>query len=238
VGEAAFSHKAGQHVDVVSKAAHLMEHISGDAVGNERRFLLSELAGKSTIVKKLSKYGVFKKSSDIVEELTGRLKDLEGQGYEYEAAEASFDLIMRKALNRYRPIFELRNYHLESFKTADSPSKTVGRVFLQSGDKKELMGAAAGLGPVETLDAAVRDALVDTHPFMSKIKLIDFAVRVLNPERATAAKVRVFVTSSDGDKIWETVGVSENIVEASWQALIDSMEYYYNNYVLEQNDAD
>jgi 2-isopropylmalate synthase len=234
VGEAAFSHKAGQHADVVLKAPQLMEHIPGDLVGNERRLILSELAGKSTVVRRLSKYGSFDKSSELVEELTGRLKSLEEEGYEYEAAEASFDLIIRRALKRYRPLLELRNYHLEDFKATDSPAKTVGRIFL-SASGKELMGAAAGNGPVETLDYCLRDALEPRHPFLSKIKLTDYAVRVLNPERATAARVRVFITSSDGERTWSTVGVSEDIVEASWQALVDGMEYYYNNFVLEGN---
>jgi 2-isopropylmalate synthase len=235
VGEAAFSHKAGQHADVVAKAPQLMEHIPADLVGNERRLILSELAGKSTVVRRLSKYGSFDKTSEMVEELTGRLKSLEEEGYEYEAAEASFDLIIRRALKRYRPLLELRNYHLESFKATDSPAKTVGRIFLAAAGK-ELMGAAVGNGPVETLDYCLRDALQSRHPFLSKIKLTDYAVRVLNPERATAARVRVFITSSDGERAWSTVGVSENIVEASWQALVDGMEYYFNNYVLEGSE--
>lgn len=233
VGEAAFSHKAGQHADVVAKAPRLMEHIPGDLVGNERRLILSELAGKSTVVKRLDKYGNFDKSSQVVHQLTGRLKELEEAGYEYEAAEASFDLVIRRALARHQPLFELRNYHLESFKATDSPARTVGRIFVTADGGKELMGAAVGNGPVETLDYCLRDALLSRHPFLAKIKLIDFSVRVLNPERATAARVRVFITSSDGEKSWSTVGVSENIVEASWQALVDAMEYYYNNYVLE-----
>jgi len=237
VGEAAFSHKAGQHADVVAKAPQLMEHIPGDLVGNERRLILSELAGKSTVVKRLDKYGSFDKSSAVVHELTGRLKELEEYGYEYEAAEASFDLIIRRALKRYRPLFELRNYHLESFKATDSPARTVGRIFLTTGGGKELMGAAVGNGPVETLDYCLRDAMLARHPFLAKIKLVDFAVRVLNPERATAARVRVFITSSDGEKSWSTVGVSENIVEASWQALVDGIEYYFNNFVLEGSET-
>jgi len=235
VGEAAFSHKAGQHADVILKASELMEHVPGGLVGNESRLLLSELAGKSTIMKKLGKYGSFDKSSAEVGELIHQLKELEERGYEYEAAEASFDLVIRRALGRYTPLLELRNYHLESFKTADSPDKTVGRILLKTGGK-ELMGAAVGLGPVETLDGCLRDALLPIHPFLARLKLTDYAVRVLNPERATAAKVRVFITSSDGDKAWGTVGVSENIVEASWQALIDSMDYYYNNQVLENGE--
>ncbi len=238
VGEAAFSHKAGQHADVISKAPQLMEHIPSDLVGNERKLLLSELAGKSTIMKKLSKYGKFKKSSDLVQKLTEKLKALEAEGYEYEAAEASFDLIMRKMLNRYTPILELHNYHLESFKAGSSHAKTVGRIFLQSNSGKELMGAAVGTGPIETLDGCLRDALLPTHPFLSRVKLIDFAVRVLNPEKATAARVRVFITSSDSKISWDTVGVSENIIEASWQALIDSMDYYYNNYIIESDSEE
>ncbi|RKX83606.1 MAG: citramalate synthase, partial [Spirochaetes bacterium] len=231
VGEASFSHKAGQHVDVLNKAAHLMEHIDGSLVGNERKILLSELAGKSTIVRKLSKYGEFDKSSPVVKELITELKKAENKGYEYEAAEASFDLIMRKALKKYTPLLELNNYHLESYKTGETDAKTVGRLFLKVKDK-EVMGAAVGVGPVETLDKAIRDAIVPFYPFINTIKLTDYRVRVLNPESATEAKVRVFITSSDGHISWDTVGVSRNIVEASWQALIDSMEYYYNNYIL------
>ena len=231
VGETAFSHKAGQHVDVLNKAAHLMEHIDGKLVGNERKILLSELAGKSTIVRKLSKYGEFDKASPIVKELIVELKKAENEGYEFEAAEASFDLVMRKALKKYTPLLELNNYHLESYKTGETAAKTVGRIFLNV-EGKEVMGAAVGVGPVETLDKAIRDAILPFYPFIESIKLTDYRVRVLNPESATEAKVRVFIKSSDGQNSWNTVGVSRNIVEASWQALIDSMEYYYNNYVL------
>ncbi len=237
VGEAAFSHKAGQHADVLAKAAHLMEHIPGERVGNERRILLSELAGKSTIVQKLSRYGSFDKSSPEVGELIRRLKELESAGYEYEAAEASFDLIMRRVLGLYRPLLVLKNYHLESFKSGDSPAKTVSRVFLETAERKEVMGAAVGLGPVEALDGCLRDALLPFHPFIRRIKLSDYAVRVLNPEAATAARVRVFITSSDGKRDWGTVGVSENIVEASWQALVDGMEYYHLNFVASEAGA-
>ena len=233
MGEAAFSHKAGQHADVISKADYLMEHIDSNLVGNTRHIILSELAGKSTIVNKLSKYGDFNKSSSEVTELIQKLKQLEQEGFEYEAAEASFDLIMRKTLKLYKSLLDLHNYHLESYKSGDASSKTVGRIFLKV-KGKEVMGAAVRIGPVETLDAALRDALLPIFPFINKIKLTDYKVRVLNPEKASAAKVRVFITSSDGRHDWDTVGVSENIVEASWQALIYSFEYYYNNYALKQ----
>jgi len=230
VGESAFAHKAGQHADVISKAPHLMEHIDAALVGNERQVLLSELAGKSTMVKKLAKYGSFDKSSEVVVRLLQQLKLLEEQGYEYEAAEASFDLVIRKALGLYTPLLELSNYHLENYKSGDTPAKTVGRIFVRV-NGNTLMGAAVGAGPVDTLNNALRDALLPLHPFLKKLKLTDYRVRVLNPEKATAAKVRVFITTSDGERIWDTVGVDENIIEASWQALVDSMEFAFNNEV-------
>jgi 2-isopropylmalate synthase len=229
VGEAAFSHKAGQHADVISKAPHLMEHIDGALVGNERRVLLSELAGKSTIVKKMARYGEFEKSSEVVSTLLEQLKQLEEKGYEYEAAEGSFDLVIRRALGLFKPLVELSNYHLENYKAGDTPTKTVGRLFVRvNGDL--LMGAAVGDGPVDTLNSALRDALLPLHPFLKNLKLTDYRVRVLDPERATAARVRVFISTSDGEQTWDTVGVDENIIEASWQALVDGVEYYYNNF--------
>lgn len=234
VGTAAFGHKAGQHADVIVKAPHLMEHISGELVGNERQILLSELAGKSTIIEKMNKYGDFNKTSPEVIELFNILKKKEGEGYEYESAEASFDILVKKSLKQYKPLFELNNYHLETYKTWGVNSKTVGRIFLNS-EGKEYMGAGVGIGPVGTLDAAVRDALSEFYPFLNNMSLNDYRVRVLNPEDATKAKVRVFISSTDGDREWETVGVSENIIEASWQALVDSMEYYFNSIILQEN---
>ena len=233
VGVAAFSHKAGQHADVIAKAPELMEHIDGAKVGNERRILLSELAGKSSVVPKLKKYGSFDRNSAEVLAMTKLLKEKENLGYEYEAAEASFDLLVRKQLGQYHSILELDNYHLESYKTGGTPSKTVGRIFLRI-DGKQVMGAGVGIGPVETLDAALRDALHPFFSFIDQISLIDYKVRVLNPEEAAASKVRVFITSTDHTaNSWDTVGVSENIIEASWEAIVESFAYYYNNYIAE-----
>ena len=141
---------------------------------------------------------------------------------------------MRKALHSYQPLVSLRNYHLESYKTADAPSKTVGRIFLQL-DQREVMGAAVCVGPVDTLDHALRDALHPVCPWLDRITLTDYRVRVLNPESGAAAKVRVFVTYTDHEQTWDTVGVHENIVEASWEALTDAIEYYYNT--VELTDA-
>ncbi len=227
VGIAAFAHKAGQHADVILKAPRLMEHMDGSLVGNSRQVLLSELAGKSTIVEKLRKYGNYDKNSSVVKTLIETLKHKENEGYEYEAAEGSFDILVRRALGTYRPFVQLKNYHLESYKTTHLQSSTIGRMFLDDAGT-EIMGAAVGIGPVETLDAALRNALGPHYPELEKIRLIDYRVRVLNPESASAAKVRVFITSSDGTEDWGTVGVNENIVEASWEALLDSFEYFLN----------
>jgi 2-isopropylmalate synthase len=233
VGEAAFSHKAGQHADVLAKADYLMEHIDSRLVGNERRILLSELAGKSTIVDKLSKYGDFDKNSPEVENLIAILKEKESRGYEYEAAEASFDILIRKTLGIFAPLAELSNYHLESYKTGGVPAKTVGRMFLRV-EGKEVMGAAVGIGPFETLDGALRSALEPFFPFLKNISLTDYKVRVLNAEAGgSASKVRVFISCTDHRQhSWDTVGVSENIEEASWEALVDSLNYYFNTFVL------
>ena len=184
------------------------------------------------MVKKMLRYGDFEKSSEVVSRLLGELKELEEKGYEYEAAEASFDLIIRRALGLYRPLLELSNYHMENYKSGDTPAKTVGRIFIRV-NGNVLMGAAVGAGPVDTLNSALRDALLPLHPFLKQLKLTDYRVRVLNPEKATAARVRVFITTSDGEHTWDTVGVDENIIEASWQALVDAVEYYYNNFALE-----
>jgi 2-isopropylmalate synthase len=235
VGEAAFSHKAGQHADVIQKAQDvqtpgfthggMMEHMDPALVGNTRRILLSELAGKSTVALKLGKFGAFDKNSREVTELTRLLKEKESAGYEYEAAEASFELLVLKVLGRYRPLFELDNYHLESYKTWDRDSQTVGRIFLTAQGKRS-MGAAVGVGPVGVLDHALRNALEAAYPFVKKLNLTDFSVRVLNADQeASDSRVRVFISWSDGERTWDTVGVHENIIEASWQALVDSFEY-------------
>lgn len=233
VGDAAFSHKAGLHTDVISKDANLMEHVQSQEVGNERHIILSELAGRSTILTRLSRYGSYTKQSPEVDSLVQILKEREEQGYEYEAAEASFDLLLRQVLNIYSPIIDLRNFHLELFKSGTLPTQSVARIFLNV-KGSDVMGAGVGVGPIETLDATIRSALQTDYPFIEKISLSDYRVRVIDSESSVKAKVRVFVTSTDHTHQWNTVGVHQNIVEASWLAIIDSIEYYYHNYVLEK----
>jgi len=236
VGDTAFSHKAGQHADVIAKAPHLMEHIDAATVGNKRNILVSELAGKATVVLKLKKFGDFDKHTKEVEELTALLKEREQMGFEYEAAEASFELLIYRVLKRYRALATLVEWHVEQQKDADVHSSSRAKIVMRV-NNKERTGRASGVGPVETIDAALRDAMVSEYQFLTKVHLIDYRVRVLTPEEATAAKVRVFIASSDGENRWETVGVHQNIIEASWQALFDSYDYYYNNFVLNNGVA-
>ena len=227
VGEAAFSHKAGLHADVAMKSGNLIEHVSSSAVGNYRQILLSELSGKSTVLTKMKKFGDFTKNSPEVQKVLKLLKNKEASGYEYEAAEASFDLLVAKSLKKYKPFLELNNYHLESFKTGEYPAKTVARVFMTS-NTKNVMGAGISIGPVDALNMALQAALKPQYPFLKSISLIDYKVRIYDPQSATAAKVRVLIRSSDKKHVWDTIGVSENIIEASWEALVDSLDYYYN----------
>lgn len=236
-GVSAFAHKAGQHADVIIKNPVLMEHLDGALVGNERRVLLSELAGKSTLVYKLRDFGDYHKDSKEVDALTRELKERESRGYEYETAEASFELLIRRSLGIYRPMFTLLHYEVESFQGGGKDGvKTFSRVRL-SIDGVEHAGHAVGSGPVGALDSALRDAVRVVHPFIDQVKLTDFKVRILDGNQAANARTRVFVKVSDGEKTWETVGVSENIIEASWEALIDGYEYFYNRKMGDRKDA-
>ncbi|RKY68703.1 MAG: citramalate synthase, partial [Candidatus Latescibacterota bacterium] len=225
VGESAFAHKGGAHIDGVLKLPRSFEHIDPKLVGNERRLLLSEQSGGSTVVKKLQKLcpGV-KKNDPIVSQLLAEVKRLENEGYQFEAASASFEMLARKLLQKYEDPFQL-----EGFRTIVEKRKD-GRVFSEAtvrvvvGGEEQYM-AAEGDGPVNALDIALRKALEKVYPSLSGVRLRDYKVRVLSSSAGTAAKVRVLIQSSDGTDVWGTVGVSENIIEASWEALADSMGY-------------
>jgi 2-isopropylmalate synthase len=214
------------HVDGVLKVTQSFEHIDPDKVGNERRFLLSEVSGKSAILEKIQKICPdLKKNSKETQTIIDRLKDLEHEGYQYEAAECSFELMVRKHLGKYEPFFQLDNFTIignQSTKNEDFSSSAVIKVNV---DGKQEMAAAEGDGPVNALDRALRKALNMFYPELKEMHLTDFKVRVLNPEEATAAKVRVLIESTDGKDIWTTVGVSTDIIKASCIALVDSIEY-------------
>lgn len=223
VGESAFAHKGGLHVDALRKSKRTYEHISPDLVGNERRFLISELSGRSTVLGKLEKSKI-SEDKELAGKILNRIQELENQGYQFETADASFDLLVKKIIGSYKPFFDLIKYHINVEKRATGQIVTEATVKLKVGDKIEHV-VGEGDGPVNALDAALRKSLYNFYPSLKEFHLIDYKVRVVNAGAGTAARVRVIIESRDKNSIWGTVGVSENIIEASWQALVDSVEY-------------
>jgi 2-isopropylmalate synthase len=226
VGDSAFAHKGGMHVSAVQKHPHTYEHIDPESIGNHRRVLVSELAGKSNILWKAREYGIdLDRDTPDSRRILDRLKALEDEGFQFEGAEASFELLMERALDRHRPYFELDAYRVivEEQSTADAPvAEATVRVRVKGILEHT---AAAGNGPVNALDHALRKALEEFYPNLKELKLLDYKVRILDESKGTAAKTRVLITSGDGRETWGTVGVADNIIEASWQALVDSVEY-------------
>ena len=226
VGKSAFAHKAGMHIDAVLKNPFAYEHIEPEAVGNTRVFLMSEVAGRATIIEKINRFAPqIKKNDKIVEKIIERMKELEKQGYQFEGADGSFELMVRKVLGQYQPFFKLHYYT-----TNGSNPRPEEGVCCCAQVKVEVEGqieitAGEGDGPVNALDIALRKALEKFYPLVSQIRLVDFKVRVLDSQAATAAKVRVIIESTDGLMNWTTVGVSADLIEASWIALSDSFEY-------------
>lgn len=223
VGVSAFAHKGGIHVDAVQKNPKTYEHVAPELVGNERRVLISELSGRSALVSKAEKYGI-DRESDTMMKLLEQMKGLEGDGYQFEAADASFDLLIKKTVGEHREFFDLDGFRVIVEKREDNRTFCEATIKV-SVDGKRVHTAAEGDGPVNALDGALRAALEGFYPSLKKVHLIDYRVRVINPAQATAAKVRVVIESTDGEDVWGTVAVSENIIEASWLALVDSVEY-------------
>jgi len=223
VGVSAFAHKGGMHTHAVAKNPASYEHVDPASVGNERRILVSELSGQSTILTKTAKYQVSHDKA-LMAKILGRVQDLEHAGYEFEAAEASFDLLVKKAMGVYKPWFERLAYRVNIEADGDGTPITEATVKLRVGDVIEHT-ASEGDGPVNALDAALRKALRGFFPNLANMQLVDYKVRVVNAKEGTAARVRVVIESRDDTDLWGTVGVSENVVEASWLALADSIEY-------------
>jgi 2-isopropylmalate synthase len=224
VGQTAFAHKGGMHVHAIERVARSYEHVNPESIGNFRRVLVSDMSGRTNILMKAKELG-FKLSPDAPEtrEITGHVKQLESQGYEYEAAEGSLALLIGKALKHREPPFRVDAYHV-SVRRDKNESVCEATVKVDVG-KKRAQTVAEGDGPVNALDAALRLALAKFFPQLKKITLTDYKVRILDGVAGTAAKTRVLIESTDGKREWGTVGVSENIIEASLQALVDSMEY-------------
>jgi 2-isopropylmalate synthase len=226
VGDSAFAHKGGMHVSAVLKHPETYEHVDPQSVGNHRRVLVSELSGKSNILYKAREFGIdLDRETPDSRRILDQLKALEDQGFQFEGAEASFELLMERALGRHRPFFELDAYRViveEQNVSAEPVAEATVRLRVKGISEHT---AAAGNGPVDALDHALRKALEEFYPNLREMKLLDYKVRILDESKGTAAKTRVLVTSGDGRETWGTVGVADNIIEASWQALVDSIEY-------------
>lgn len=223
VGASAFAHKGGMHVHAVNRVASTYEHIPPESVGNSRRILVSELSGRSNIMALTNKYNL-QHDTALMDRILQRVVALENRGYQFEAAEASFDLLVRQLAGSFEPHFQRLNYHVSIEADAQGALTTEATVKLRvRGEVRHEV--AEGDGPVNALDAALRKALRHDYPSLAEMSLVDYKVRVINSEAATAAGVRVVIESRDAQDVWGTVGVSENIIEASWLALIDSIEY-------------
>ncbi len=237
VGHSAFAHKGGMHIDGVNKNPLSFEHIQPEMVGNERRILMSEVSGRSTILKRIQKVAPWMdKSSPETQYLMDELKRLEHEGFQFEGAESSFELLVRRVLGKDVHFFNVKDFRVLCEEHWQDDYSASAIIKLQV-DGVEEVSAAEGDGPVNALDKALRKALARFYPELDKMRLTDYKVRVLDSGKATAAKVRVHIESTDGEKVWGTVGVSTNIIEASWAALVDSIEYFlyrhHQEYALE-----
>lgn len=226
VGHDAFSHKGGMHIDAVTKNPISYEHINPELVGNARHILVSEVAGRSALLAKINAVDAsLTKDSLETKRILEHLKSLEHDGYQFENAEHSFDLLIHKLLGKFEPFFVLNEYKVSVQEYAENRSNNaLARVNITVGNQTEAV-TAEGDGPVNALDIAIRKALARFYPQISEVKLVDYKVRVLDSDKATAAKVRVLIESSDQNSSWTTIGVSTDIIDASWRAMSDAIEY-------------
>jgi 2-isopropylmalate synthase len=226
VGDSAFAHKGGLHVAGVLKNRETYEHIDPELVGNRQRVLVSDLSGRSNIVYKGKEYGIdMKDQNDAVRDILRRTKELESQGYEFQAAEASFELLIQEALGKKRKNFNLIGFRVIDEKRKEDEAPISEATIMVQVDGVVEHAAAMGNGPVNALDQALRRALTKFYPALKQVELLDYKVRVLSSGEGTGAVVRVLIESGDGKDRWGTVGVSHNVIEASWQALVDSIDY-------------
>ena len=223
VGTSAFAHKGGMHVHAVNRVASSYEHIRPDSVGNARRVLVSELSGRSNIVAKTTKYRL-DHDNELMARILEQVQDFENEGYQFEAAEGSFDLLVRKVAGTYEPSFKRIHYRVNVETEPDREPETEATIKLKVAGRVEHV-VGEGDGPINALDTALRKALTPAYPNLAEMHLVDYKVRVINSAEGTAARVRVAIESRDSEDMWGTVGVSENIIEASWLALVDSVEY-------------
>ena len=225
VGQSAFAHKGGMHVHAVARASSSYEHIDPSRVGNERRILVSELSGRSNIVALTTKHNI-QHDKILMDKILAQVVDLENNGYQFEASEASFDILVKKCAGTFTPHFDRIKYHVdvENMELDTESPVTEATVKLRVAGRV-CHEVAEGDGPVNALDAAMRKALNGTFPDLASMKLVDYKVRVVDTDSGTAARIRVMIESADEHDVWGTIGVSENIIEASWMALVDAIEY-------------
>ena len=223
VGKHAFAHKAGLHAAGVRADAQTFEHIDPQVVGNNRDVLVSELSGKGTVIEKAREAGI-ELDDDAAKRTVERVKSLEHEGFQFEAADGSFELLMRRESGDYEPLFQLESWRVTVEQRADGEVETEATIkILIAGER--YVRTAEGNGPVNALDKALRDAIGEIHPHLREIDLVNFKVRILDETRGTGAVTRVLIDASDGQEVWGSIGVSENVITASWDALVDSLEY-------------
>ncbi len=226
VGSSAFAHKGGMHVHAVNKVSHSYEHIDPRQVGNERKILVSELSGRSNIVALTQKHTAISQERELMDKILAEVVDRESQGYQYESAEASFDLMVLRAAGLFQPHFQAIKYRIVAGDRDVAQHRAFAEAILKLKiDDHASLEAAEGHGPVNALDAALRKSLLPIYPALATMFLVDYKVRVVNCEAGTAARIRVNIESSDHQHRWGTIGVSENLIEASWLALNDAFEY-------------
>jgi 2-isopropylmalate synthase len=238
VGKNAFAHKAGLHAAGVRADAQTFEHVDPAVVGNSRDVLISELSGRAAVLEKAGEAGISfagasgseaaragsPTSDDVAQRVIERVKELEHAGFQFEAADGSFELLMRKEAGVYEPLFRLESWRVLVEKRADGKVETEATIKIWVGGERWVR-TAEGNGPVNALDKALRDALAEIHPHLRDIDLVNFKVRILDETKGTGAITRVLLDASGGDTVWGSIGVSENVIEASWEALVDSLEY-------------
>ncbi|OAI57006.1 transferase [Verrucomicrobiaceae bacterium SCGC AG-212-N21] len=226
VGSTAFSHKGGTHVNAVQKLARSYEHIAPASVGNHQIVLVSDMSGQDNILRKAKELGFELKRGDEARRILDRVKQRENDGYEYEAADASFELLLRRELGLYEPEFKLLEYHTTHRQHGERGLDTCEATVKIELNGERIYTVEEGDGPVNALDKALRKALATAHPELAQVSLVDFKVRILDSKSGTAAKTRVLIESTDGQASWGTVGVDLNIIDASWEALRESLEYF------------
>jgi 2-isopropylmalate synthase len=225
VGKSAFAHKGGVHVSAILKNPAAYEHIDPELVGNRRRVVVSDLAGKSNIEYKAREMGISLGGNGYgSEKIIKEVKRLEDEGYQFDAAEGSLELLMKKVTGQFQDPFNLESLRVTMEKNRSGPTTSHATIKISVANEEEIT-AAEGDGPVNAIDNALRKALNKFYPQVEEMRLVDFKVRVIDGSDGTAAKVRVQIESRDSSEIWSTIGVSENVIEASWQALVDSIQY-------------